>query len=173
MRGEPLAGREIPHPLRFSQSLPFTESDEWFACGTPVREVQGWKLYIPLTLLNAAELIERLVPILEKWCLHFKYIKDINLLRKLNAGMFGYTQIGKCFVIYVPEPHAAFITELKQTLTPYRDQCPVVPCALPFGFTRAFHDPLLEHFLDLLVFLSEKGFSDWLGQIEYLTRRNI
>lgn len=134
MPGEPLAGREIPHPLRFSQSLPFTESDEWFACGTPVREVQGWKLYIPLTLLNAAELIERLVPILEKWCLHFKYIKDINLLRKLNAGMFGYTQIGKCFVIYVPEPDAAFITELKQTLTPYRDQCPVVPCALPFGY---------------------------------------
>jgi len=115
MRGEPLAGREIPHPLRFSQSLPFTESDEWFACGTPVREVQGWKLYIPLTLLNAAELIERLVPILEKWCLHFKYIKDINLLRKLNAGMFGYTQIGRTRMATTASFGAA--AELKSALS--------------------------------------------------------
>jgi hypothetical protein len=90
-------------------------------------------LYVPLTLLNAPDLVERLVPLMQTSRLHFKYIKNIELLRKLNAGMFGYTQIGKCFVIYVPLPERSFITRLKNLLKPYRDQCPTVPCAVPFG----------------------------------------
>ncbi|HYY58485.1 MAG TPA: hypothetical protein VE842_14225, partial [Pyrinomonadaceae bacterium] len=133
MRSDPVAVREIPHPHRVAQPMPFVESDGWFACGAPAREAQGWKLYVPLTLLNAAEIVERLVPVVQRYGLHFKYIKNIHLLHKLNAGVFGYTQIGKCFVIYLPEPDAAFIAELKHALVPYRDQCPAVPCALPFG----------------------------------------
>lgn len=133
MRGEPAAVPEIPHPHRFSQPLPFVESDEWFACGPPAGASQGWKLYVPLTLVNAREIVERVVPLVQRAGLHCKYIKSIKLLRKLNAGMFGYTQIGKCFVIYLPEPDGGFIEALKATLAPYRDQCPAVPCALPFG----------------------------------------
>jgi hypothetical protein len=113
--------------------MPFVESDEWFMCGAPARQSQGWKLYVSLTILNAAEIVERLVPVVQRYGLHFKYVKSIDLLHKLNAGAFGYTQIGKCFVIYVPEPDAAFVAELKRALAPYRGQCPAVPCALPFG----------------------------------------
>jgi len=65
--------------------------------------------------------------------LHFKYIKTMALLRKLNAGIFGYTQVGKGLVIYLPEPDESFLKSLKEKLTPFRDQCPTVPCALPFG----------------------------------------
>ena len=125
--------REIPHPHSFLPSLPFAESSEWFVCGGRVYATQGWKLYVPLTVLNAAEIVERLVPLAQRYALHFKYIKSINLLRKLNAGIFGYTQIGKGFVIYLPEPKAPFIAALIRSLEEYRDQCPAVPCAVPFG----------------------------------------
>jgi hypothetical protein len=133
MRGDPSGVAEIPHPRKVSASLPFVESAEWFACGPPPATTQGWKLYVPLTIANANELIERLAPFVWRAGLHFKYIRTIKLLRKLNAGTFGYPQIGKCFVIYLPVPDGSFLKEIKNILAPYRDQCPAVPCALPFG----------------------------------------
>lgn len=133
MRGDPVMVSEIPHPSRLPQPLSFVESGEWFACGPPASASQGWKLYVPLTLANARELVERLAPLVRRAGLHFKYIKNVKLLRKLNAGTFGYPQIGKCFVIYLPEPDGGFIEALKRALEPYRDQCPAVPCARPFG----------------------------------------
>jgi hypothetical protein len=47
--------------------------------------------------------------------------------------MFGYTQVGKGLVIYLPVPDHKFLTSLKDTLAQYRGQCPRVPCAIPFG----------------------------------------
>lgn len=134
MRGDPVTVSEIPHPRRLPRPLPYVESEEWFACGPPPAGAdQGWKLYVPLTLANAREMVELLAPLLHGFGLHFKYIKNLKLLRKLNAGMFGYTQIGKCFVIYMPEPDGDVIAALKEALAPFRDQCPAVPCARPFG----------------------------------------
>ena len=114
-------------------SAVFVESDEWFACGAAPHTVQGWKLYVPLTLINANELIHRLAPLVANAGIHFKYIKSIKLLRKLNAGTFGYTQIGKGFVIYLAETNGAFVEALATALAPFRDQCPAVPCAMAFG----------------------------------------
>ena len=131
MRGEPAAVPEIPHPRHFS--LPFLESGEWFACGSPPDAGQGWKLYVPFTLVNAREMLERIVPVLCQAGLHFKYIKSIKLLRKLNAGSFGYPQIGKNLVIYLSEPKREIIEALKRAVAPFRDACPAVPCARPFG----------------------------------------
>jgi len=134
MRGAPEAVPEIPHPDKLAPSLPFEETEEWYACGRPAgRARQGWKLYVPLTMVNAREVIERLAPLVLDAGLHFKYVKNIKTLRKLNAGTFGYPQIGKCFVIYLPEPDDRFIAALREALVPYRDQCPAVPCARPFG----------------------------------------
>lgn len=127
------AVREIPHPREVGPALRSAESEEWFLCGKGGRATQGWKLYVPLTPLNAAEIIERLIPILERSGLQFKYIRNLKLLSKLNAGIFGYSQIGKGFVIYLPKPRAVLIAELKRALTPYRDQSPAVPLAIPFG----------------------------------------
>jgi hypothetical protein len=133
MRGEPAAVPEIPHPRHISQSLSFIESDQWFACGSPPGACQGWKLYVSMTMLNARDVIECVAPLTISAGLHYKYIKNIKLLRKLNAGIFGYTQIGKCFVIYLPKVDRRFIHALKKRLAPFRDQSPAVPCALPFG----------------------------------------
>ena len=133
MRGAPAAVAEIPHPRKLLGDGQFVESEHWYACGPPPPATQGWKLYVPLTLLNAAETLARLSPPLIRAGTHFKYIKTIKLLRKLNAGSFGYTQIGKGVVIYLVEPDARLIDRLKEALAPFRGQTPAVPCARPFG----------------------------------------
>ena len=133
-RGAPAKVPEIPHPRELAFTLAFAEAEHWYACGpTPVGTRQGWKLYVPMTMLNARTLTKRLGALLLPTGLHFKYVKNIATLRKLNAGIYGYGQIGKCFVIYMPVPDATLIEALKDALLPYRDQCPAVPCARPFG----------------------------------------
>jgi hypothetical protein len=136
---EELSAPEMPHPLELSPELPFAESEEWFFCGPPPRARQGWKLYVPLTILNADELVKLLYPLVWRAGMHFKYIKSMVLLRKLNAGIFGYTQVGKGLVIYLPEIDRRFLSSLKEKLTPYRDECPAVPCAIPFGDDLPLH----------------------------------
>ena len=125
--------KELPHPTELSPELPFVESEEWFACGPPPVARQGWKPYVPVTLLNARKLVELVYPLVSRAGLHFKYVKATVLLRRLNAGMFGYTQVGKGVVIYLPEPDETFLNALKEALRPYQGQCPTVPCAIPFG----------------------------------------
>ena len=132
-QNEALGMTEIPHPLELSPVLSFVESEEWFACGPPPVVQQGWKLYVPATFLNGRKLLEIVCPLASQAGLHFKYIKTAALLRKLNAGIFGYTQVGKGIVIYLPEPDKSFLNVLKDSLEPYRDQCPAVPCAISFG----------------------------------------
>ena len=130
-RDVPSADAELPHPRTYVGS--FAESDKWFVCGRRSRKSQGWKLYISFTPINAAEIVNRVGPLVAEAGYHFKYIKTLELLRKLNAGRYGYTQIGKCFVIYLHRIDRSFIDALKTTLTPYCDQNPDVPFAKSFG----------------------------------------
>lgn len=124
----------LPHPRELGAGSSFTESALWYACGVPAPGIrQGWKLYVPMTPLNAREMLHRVAPLLLEAGLHFKYIKDLAALQHLNAGVHGYSQIGKCLVVYLPDPQASFLGVLKEALGPYRDQCPAVPCARPFG----------------------------------------
>ncbi|MFI1154681.1 hypothetical protein [Streptomyces sp. NPDC020817] len=126
--------RALPHPHELDTRITYTESAYWYACGALAPgSVQGWKLYVPMTPGNAREVMCRLAPVLLGAGLHFKYVKDIATLQQLNAGVYGYSQIGKCLVIYLPHPDVAILDILKDTLGPYRDQCPAVPCARPFG----------------------------------------
>jgi hypothetical protein len=131
---EPARVPPIPHPRELVPTLVVEVTTEWFICGRPASDArQGWKLYVPLTMLNARDVVERLVPLLAPTGLQFKYVKNIKTLRKLNSGAFGYPQIGKCFTIYMPKPDGALILALKDVLAAYRDQCPAVPCARAFG----------------------------------------
>ncbi|UQX04554.1 hypothetical protein [Streptomyces sp. RerS4] len=124
----------LPHPRELDARIPFTESTYWYACGALSPGIgQGWKLYVSMTPGNAREVLCRLAPLLLGAGLHFKYVKDVATLQQLNAGAYGYSQIGKCLVVYLPHPDAVFLETLKDALGPYRDQCPAVPCARPFG----------------------------------------
>ncbi|MEV6332082.1 hypothetical protein [Streptomyces sp. NPDC051909] len=86
-----------------------------------------------MTLLNAREMLHKVAPLLLDAGHHFKYVKDLATLQQLNAGVHGYSQIGKCLVVYLPDPQASFLGVLKKALGQYRDQCPAVPCSRPFG----------------------------------------
>jgi hypothetical protein len=132
-RGAPIPADEIPHPRAIVPNIRVAETEHWYGCGPRPAVLQGWKLYVPLTLTNATATIRRLLPVVTRAGLHCKYIRSIKLLRKLNSGMFGYTQIGKCFVIYLPKVHARIVNTIKKHLVPLRDECPEVPCAVPFG----------------------------------------
>ncbi len=134
VRGAPAGVAEIPPCGELVSSPACTATAHWYACGDPTALArQGFKLYVPLTMLNARELIGRLAPLVARHGLAFKYVASIKLLRKLNAGIFGYEQIGKCFVIYLPVADREFLDALIACLTPYRDACPAVPCGLAFG----------------------------------------
>jgi hypothetical protein len=134
VRGEPVGVAEIPSPDELCPSLDFEETEYWYVCGArSLGARQGWKLYVPLTILNARAATQQLVPLVAACGLPFKYVKTIKALRKLNAGSYGYPQIGKCFVIYLPVVDESFVLALREALAPYRDQCPAVPCARPFG----------------------------------------
>jgi hypothetical protein len=130
-RDVPSADAELPPPRTYVRS--FAESDKWFLCGRRPRKSQGWKLYVSFTPANAAAIVSRVGPLVAEAGYHFKYIKTLELLRKLNAGRYGYTQIGKCFVIYLHRVDRSFIDALKTALTPYCDQNPNVPFAKSFG----------------------------------------
>jgi hypothetical protein len=74
-RGGPAGTSEMPHPLELSPQLRFVESEDWFACGPPPVAQQGWKLYVPATILNARKLVELVHQLASRAGLHFKYIK--------------------------------------------------------------------------------------------------
>jgi hypothetical protein len=125
---------EIPHPGELASPVASATGEEWYVCGeAPDRQSQGWKLYVPMTMLNARAIVQRTAPLLVSSGLQFKYVRDLRTLCKLNEGTYGYSQVGKNLVIYLPEPDAAFVTALKRILQPFRDECPAVPCARPIG----------------------------------------
>jgi len=125
---------EIPHPNELALPITSATTGEWHLCGgTLDRHSQGWKLYVPMTILNARAIIRRTAPLIASAELQFKYVRDLQTLSKLNHGTYGYTQVGKGLVVYLPERDDAFITTLKRALRPFRDECPAVPCARPIG----------------------------------------
>jgi len=133
VRGAPADVPDIPRPERLVPGCAYAVADHWYACGPLPAEAQGWKLHVPMTMLTARAMTERLVPMVIAAGLHLKYVRSIDTLRKLNAGMFGYSQIGKDLVIYLPRPNPQFLSALTAALAPWRDQCPAVPFGRPFG----------------------------------------
>lgn len=127
------AALPLPHPTEFFAPVAVSETAHWYSCGGPPGVGQGWKLYVSMTPLNARELVRVLVPQIIEARLHCKYVKDVRTLRQLNAGAYGYPQIGKNLVVYLPIPDLQFIASLKRSLHAYRYQCPAVPFARPFG----------------------------------------
>ncbi|MCR4344547.1 MAG: hypothetical protein NUV44_07250 [Candidatus Scalindua sp.] len=125
--------RPVPNPKDFDSTLRFRETKYWYVCGPEVIKKQGWKIYISANPNNFADILASVKNLLVECNLHFKYIRTINSLRKLNTGNFGYSQIGKSIVLYLPKPKDDMVQQLMGILNEYRDECPVVPFAESFG----------------------------------------
>ncbi len=87
-----------------SEFLPFHEKESlwrhrrgWL----PTDPHQGWKVHVSATILTACEVLRAVAPYLKKIEVEFKAAASLDILDRLNAGIFhGYAQIGKCITIY-------------------------------------------------------------------------
>lgn len=69
--------------------------------GKPQEPLQGWKLHISATILEACDLFERVAPFLSAADVAFKAPKTLDELSKLNCGLqYGYHQVGKFITVY-------------------------------------------------------------------------
>ncbi|KAB2364584.1 protein kinase [Bacillus thuringiensis] len=82
---------------RFYLKLSF--KSPWIIVGETTK-TQGWKLHISTVPCDANRLLDTVLPELKKRKVCFKFIENSNQLIRLNTGLFGSTQIGKCMTIY-------------------------------------------------------------------------
>ncbi len=108
---------------------------KWFTSGRPVSEDQGWKLYVSASLPYFLDTLEIVREILDRHGAHYKYVASDKVLRKLNAGLYGYTQIGKNIVGYFEDARKlhSVVTELKKALQAFVGTAPTVPLAVQLG----------------------------------------
>ncbi|MEP6900753.1 MAG: hypothetical protein ABJA66_03325 [Actinomycetota bacterium] len=67
----------------------------------PSEPLQGWKLHISATVVEACEVFAKVVPFLISQDLHFKAPKSLEELSKINCGLeYGYPQVGKFITVY-------------------------------------------------------------------------
>lgn len=87
-------------PVSFDDS--FNDSFWRFSRETFADEpLQGWKLHISATILEACDLFEQVAPFLISQNVQFKAPKSLEELNNLNSGLFyGYHQIGKFITVY-------------------------------------------------------------------------
>lgn len=61
----------------------------------------GWKLHVSATVLNAAAILDRIAPLLERAGIQFKAARSLAEVARLNSGLHhSYTQIGKIITVY-------------------------------------------------------------------------
>lgn len=120
----------LPEALR----IPIYKTDHhWSYCNTAPREIQGWKIYISCSISTIDETLIAAGPVLAKYHVPFKYCNNQQSLEKLNAGMFGYSQIGKAIVVYAELCAVEIMTELKLALADLKGSSPALPFALQIG----------------------------------------
>lgn len=61
---------------------------------------QGWKLHLSATILSAGRLLRKVGPILAAGGEVFKGPVDLVRLDRLNSGIDGFSQVGKCITVY-------------------------------------------------------------------------
>jgi serine/threonine protein kinase len=80
---------------------------------------QGWKLHISASLGNAEQVLTRVLAVLKEHPCHFKLALSETILRSLNMGSLGHSQVGKFITIYPKHDRAAVqIANLIDTACP-------------------------------------------------------
>jgi len=81
--------------------------------GTGAALPQGWKLHVSATPFSAVEVLEAALDVLLIEGARFKVVKSTELLRSLNAGQFGLSQIGKFITVYPSDSADAVAVAVK------------------------------------------------------------
>jgi Lanthionine synthetase C-like protein/Protein kinase domain len=77
---------------------------------------QGWKIHITAAATDATQMINSIIPILEKYNVAFKVPSSLDGVIHLNSGLGGETQVGKVLTVYPSDPDnlGALAQELDQ-----------------------------------------------------------
>ena len=79
---------------------------------------QGWKLHVAATILTAARMLRTIGPALTSEGAYFKGPRDLRFLDRLNSGIDGFSQTGKCFTVYCRDAsEAASLAAMLHRLT--------------------------------------------------------
>jgi hypothetical protein len=119
----------VPEPRRLV-GQPGATHDIWNGVGTVPESVsQGWKLYVSTTLANFVSTLEVVGPLLRDHGIPFKYLSSLSRVRDQNAGLLGYSQVGKCIVAYLYDESKVptLLTALRSTLEKMGHEGPFVP----------------------------------------------
>jgi len=94
---------------------------------------QGWKIHVSATVLNAPDMLQACAPYLTARDVLFKACADLDVLERLNTGIFyGFSQVGKVLTVY-PRSAAqakAIAADLHELTKQF--QGPRVPYDLPY-----------------------------------------
>ena len=122
---------QVPAPAH--RAAPF--KGKWYTDGPPVSVPQGWKLYVSASLPHYLETLAITREVFARHGVPSKYACSDKVFRKLNAGLYGYCQVGKNIVGYFAEDAAlrSVAAELKDRLRAFADTAPQVPFAQPLG----------------------------------------
>lgn len=71
----------------------------WASCGHSLRK-QGWKLHLSAVPANACDILSLVAPILQAERIAFKFAHSETIIRRLNEGALGETQVGKFITVY-------------------------------------------------------------------------
>lgn len=139
----PLASQPEPGPLGYRPiSVPpppgvghADPAGRWHFDGQMPAAPQGWKLYVSASLPHYLATLAAAAPVLRAHRVPFKYAASDRALRKLNAGLSGYSQVGKTIVAYLGEGAGAeaLVADLALALEPFRGRAPEVPFARAIG----------------------------------------
>ena len=80
-----------------------TATSEFWAYARPARSGhpdQGFKIHVSATPANVDSVLDAALGVLAATDTPFKVVRDLDTLRRLNAGTLGYSQIGKVLTVY-------------------------------------------------------------------------
>lgn len=98
-----------------SEGIAHIEREEsWVYINTDsIKQIHsGWKFYIPVTPEILTDTINLIKPLLDRFDIAFKYPASKKVLVKLNLGSYGWSQIGKNLVFYMPIINIELLSEL-------------------------------------------------------------
>lgn len=122
-----------------AEFLPFTDGDSIWRYSRTSREEdpdQGWKLHVSATILNAPQILRRIVSVLIDCGVQFKAARSLDDVVTLNSGLLdAYSQIGKIITIYPRHDDEAVHLARSLHKRTYRFKAPAVPFDLRFADT--------------------------------------
>lgn len=128
----------VPDPMSLV-GLPGLTGAIWNGVGeVPTNVSQGWKLYVSATLANYVRTLVVVGPILHGHSIPFKYLSSLSRVRDQNAGVFGFSQVGKCIVAYLHDVSkiSTLLAVLRGRLEGEEHEGPFVP-RLPSAWSGA------------------------------------